>query len=85
MQSQTEDIAKFLATLHPYDSMSEDARCELASSLVPLELSKGREVYAAGQQLEGLFLIVSGEVEVREPTVRWFRFSAPEIPSASAV
>ncbi len=67
MQSQTEDIAAFLSTLHPYDSMPEDGRRELADSLDALELSKGQEIYTAGQRLEGLYLIASGDVEVREP------------------
>ena len=55
MQSQTADIAKFLATLHPYDSMSEDARRALADGLVALELSKGQEVYAAGETVHAEF------------------------------
>ena len=67
MPSQATDIAEFLATLHPYDSMSGDARSELAGSLVPVEASKDAQIYLAGEVLDGLYLIASGEVEVHEP------------------
>ncbi len=67
MQSQIADIDAFLAKLHPYDSMPDEARREVADRLHPLEASKGQKIYSAGQQLDGLYLIVSGEIEVREP------------------
>ncbi|WP_282605416.1 DUF294 nucleotidyltransferase-like domain-containing protein [Pelagibius sp. Alg239-R121] len=68
MPSQVRDIAdEFLATLHPYDSLPSDARSELAASLVSVEASKGQQIYTVGAPLEGLYLIVSGEVEIHEP------------------
>lgn len=67
MQIQVTDIAEFLVTLYPYDRMSADVRNELAASLVPLEATKDQEIYAAGEPLDGLYLIASGEVEVHEP------------------
>lgn len=67
MQSQTNDIVAFLATLHPYDSMPEAARRELAADLTTITAVKGQEIYRAGRQLDGLYLIASGEIEVHEP------------------
>ena len=67
MNTQATSIADFLSLLHPYDSLSVEARSELAGCLIPTEVAKDQDIYTAGEALDGIYLIASGEVEVREP------------------
>lgn len=67
MNTQVTSIAEFLSLLHPYDSLASEARSKLAARLIPTEVSKNQQIYNAGEALEGIYLIASGEVEVREP------------------
>lgn len=67
MNTQVTATAEFLSLLHPYDSMTGEARIELAGRLIPTEVGKDQQIYSAGEALDGIYLIASGEVEVREP------------------
>ncbi|MEE4119642.1 MAG: DUF294 nucleotidyltransferase-like domain-containing protein [Paracoccaceae bacterium] len=56
----------FLATVHPYDSLAPDEMARLAHAFVEEEVDEGGEIYAAGETLRGLYLIVEGRVEVSD-------------------
>lgn len=57
-------ITKFIAGLHPYDTLPEDERTRVARSFTRSELAEGQIVYALGQELAGLFLVETGAVEI---------------------
>ena len=57
-------ITKFIAALHPYDTLPEDERTRVARSFTRSELAEGQIVYAIGQELAGLFLVETGAVEI---------------------
>ncbi|MEM6741944.1 MAG: DUF294 nucleotidyltransferase-like domain-containing protein, partial [Pseudomonadota bacterium] len=56
----------FLATVHPYDSLAPDELARVADAFVDLHAPAGTALYAVGETLKGLFLIVSGRVEVAD-------------------
>lgn len=58
------DIDRFLAGLHPYDSLDPDRRAQVAKALGLVHLEAGEAVYTLGAPLDGLYIVVSGEIEV---------------------
>lgn len=67
MDASVDVIAGFLEAVHPYDSLPRDELVRVAGSFGRRDLPAGSLVYAHGEELEGLYLIRSGEVEVRDP------------------
>ncbi|MCR8549635.1 DUF294 nucleotidyltransferase-like domain-containing protein [Salipiger sp. P9] len=61
-----DDLRRFLSTVHPYDTLDADAIEGLLPQFVQRRLQAGEEIYAAGQPLEGLYLIQSGQAEIRD-------------------
>jgi len=60
------EIRDFLSTLHPWDALPRAALDTLSAQIHPMELDEGEEVYALGAALPGLFILQTGEVEVRD-------------------
>ena len=59
-------LLAFLRSVHPYDSLDDTALADLARRFEPRDVSAGTQIYALDQPLDGLYLIHSGEVEVRD-------------------
>lgn len=64
MDSTLQTVIAFLETVHPYDSLPQDELARVAGSFSRREFTARDRIYAAGQPLEGLFLIQRGEVEI---------------------
>jgi CBS domain-containing protein len=59
-------LLAFLRSVHPYDSLDDTALADLARRFEQRDLAAGTQIYALDQPLDGLYLIHSGEVEVRD-------------------
>ena len=67
--TQTADgIATFLASVHPYDSLSSEALADLAAQARALTVGAETGIYTAGDVLDGLYVIRAGRIEVRDPS-----------------
>ncbi|MFC3616657.1 DUF294 nucleotidyltransferase-like domain-containing protein [Lutimaribacter marinistellae] len=66
MSLSTDDLIRFLRTVHPYDGLEPARLDEVAPDFTVLHLKAGEEVYTRGQMLDGLYLIHEGEVEVSD-------------------
>ncbi|MER0236901.1 DUF294 nucleotidyltransferase-like domain-containing protein [Fulvimarina sp. MAC8] len=64
MTVSTEAIVQFLEGLHPYADLSTEVRKVIASGMGVKTVPEGATVYSLGDQLEGLFVVWSGEVEI---------------------
>lgn len=62
----TTDIRTILATTHPYDILPEDLRAGLASEIDVFDIAAGQVVYAKGEVLTHLYLIVSGRIDITD-------------------
>ncbi|PWJ20922.1 DUF294 nucleotidyltransferase-like domain-containing protein [Jannaschia seohaensis] len=56
--------AQFLASVHPYDTLSEGDLAALAAACAARRLLPGETAFAAGDIAAELFVIVSGQIEV---------------------
>ena len=66
MPLSTLDLTRFLASVHPYDSLSADVLETLAPTFERVEIAPGDQVYALGDELAGLYLVHHGEIEVSD-------------------
>ena len=66
MASETADIATFLGTLHPYDSLDPDRLADLAARTDRVDAAPETPLYTAGDRLDGLYIVVSGQIDVRD-------------------
>jgi CBS domain-containing protein len=64
MGLETKDIARFLETVHPYDSLPREELLHVAGRFQFRRVAAGDEIYSRGSQLAGLYLIMEGQVEV---------------------
>lgn len=64
MSTTQDDLSRFLASVHPYDSLELDTLTALVSRFQPVELEPGEAIYACGDVLAGLYVVQSGEIEV---------------------
>ena len=62
------DQTRFLASVHPYDSFSEAALAALAEACTVENFALGATVFAVGEEVRNLYIIVDGEVEVTDET-----------------
>ena len=60
------DSADFIATVHPYDSLSRDEAARVAASFSRRNYDAGATIYHVGDKLPGLYLIQSGRVHVTD-------------------
>lgn len=64
----TTDQTSILSYLHPYDVLSDDARAEILEQCTTVDVAQGGNIYAFGDRLKGLYIIVSGQVSVTDET-----------------
>ena len=62
-----DDILKFIASVHPYDSLPRDELSRVAAVFVARDWAEGAKVYRAGETLDGLYLIEGASVEITDP------------------
>ncbi|SMX50219.1 putative nucleotidyltransferase substrate binding domain-containing protein [Maliponia aquimaris] len=60
------DLFRFLSAVHPYDALDAEVLEALVPAFRPQAMAAGQPVYTLGDPLEGLYLIHSGAVEVRD-------------------
>ncbi|WP_299620490.1 DUF294 nucleotidyltransferase-like domain-containing protein [uncultured Tateyamaria sp.] len=60
------DALTLLRHLHPYDALPEAVFADLAGAITVFDLAAGAPVYRFGETLDGLYVIVAGEVSVRD-------------------
>lgn len=68
MDADTMAIAAFLETVHPYDNLPRDELARVAGFFSRRDFPAGQPIYAAGDKLDGLFLIENGDVEITDQT-----------------
>ncbi|WP_406870647.1 DUF294 nucleotidyltransferase-like domain-containing protein [Thioclava sp. 'Guangxiensis'] len=66
MRDDLASVVTFLEGVHPYDTLPRNDLVRVARSFVRRELSEGTEIYHHGVPLEGLYLVCSGAVEIRD-------------------
>ncbi|WP_106205798.1 DUF294 nucleotidyltransferase-like domain-containing protein [Aliiruegeria haliotis] len=59
-------ILRFLEHVHPYDSMKRETLIRISKAFLDRSAEAGSMIYAAGTQLEGLYLIEHGTVEITD-------------------
>ena len=66
METALDPILAFLETVHPYDALPLDERTHVARSFGRSQVPAGGTIYRADDPLTGIFLILSGTVEVTD-------------------
>ncbi|ABV95290.1 putative CBS domain and cyclic nucleotide-regulated nucleotidyltransferase [Dinoroseobacter shibae DFL 12 = DSM 16493] len=67
MQDLTK-IQSFLAHVHPYDSLTDAELAILAGQVEVVTQAAGEKIYTLGEPCRGVYVIVSGEVEITDET-----------------
>ncbi len=62
----TDDGLSFLSHLHPYDSLPKLVQQDVAKRIEWLDIAEGEDIYLFGKLLKGLYIIVDGQVAVRD-------------------
>ena len=66
MSTPLPDAAAFLESLAPYDSLTHEDLLQLATTLTPRHYQPGDTIYLIDEPLEGVHVIVSGDVEITD-------------------
>lgn len=61
-------LTQFLASVHPYDSLADTALATLAEDCEAQDLTTAETLYAVGDEISSLYIIVQGEVEITDET-----------------
>ena len=61
-------LTQFLASVHPYDSLPDPVLASVAEVCKAVTLTAGERVFAIGQQVEALYIIAEGEIEITDET-----------------
>jgi len=61
-------LLSFLGSIHPYDNLPDAALADLANLSGQRGIAAGETVYTAGEALDGLYLVLSGSIEVFDPS-----------------
>ena len=62
------ELTQFLASVHPYDSLTETDLSEVAKACSVQEIASGTAVFSVGDDPTELYIIVKGEVEITDQT-----------------
>ncbi|MCF6444219.1 DUF294 nucleotidyltransferase-like domain-containing protein [Nereida sp. MMG025] len=62
----TQDILSLLQNLHPYDVLPQATRATIARTVERVSVPRDGFVYAHGEQLEGLYIILDGQIAVKD-------------------
>jgi CBS domain-containing protein len=60
------DLTRFLSSVHPYDGLTPDKLQALLPAFRLLEFAGGDQIYTLGEELEGLYIVHTGEIEVHD-------------------
>ncbi|MEM6354150.1 MAG: DUF294 nucleotidyltransferase-like domain-containing protein [Pseudomonadota bacterium] len=60
------ELTRFLASVHPYDSLSERELSAVAARCATTEHHAGSSIFALGDELSRVYVVVSGEVEIKD-------------------
>lgn len=66
MPLSDKDLLRFLNSVHPYDSLGAEALTALLPQFQSLAVTTGTRIYTHGEQMQGLYLVHTGEVEVSD-------------------
>ena len=66
MPASLPDLHRFLTSVHPYDAIPAEELARLVEAFELRKFSAGQQVYGFGDELEGLYLIHSGQIEIRD-------------------
>ncbi|MBF9041761.1 CBS domain-containing protein [Rhodobacterales bacterium HKCCE4037] len=58
------DLIRFLASVHPYDTLTEAELSALADKASVVDETAGTQLFTIGDDVEFLYLLVAGEVEI---------------------
>ena len=61
-------LTQFLASVHPYDSLPDAALADLSERCALAPFAAGETIFAIGQEVGSLFVIVEGEVDITDET-----------------
>ena len=61
-------LTQFLASVHPYDSLTDSALEALAQVCNAQTFAKGETIFTTGDTIENLYVIAEGEVEITDET-----------------
>jgi CBS domain-containing protein len=62
------DLSQFLASVHPYDSLSADDLAALQAACSLREVAAGDTLFTTGDTVGELYVIVAGEIEITDAT-----------------
>lgn len=60
------DLTQFLASVHPYDSLAQADLTQLAKVCESLSFEASETIFALGQDITHLYIIMEGEVEITD-------------------
>ena len=66
MPLTNDQILRFLNSVHPYDTLPSAEAAQIAGMIAARSVAQGQAIYGLGDELEGIFIIHSGEVEVTD-------------------
>ncbi|NNL17108.1 MAG: CBS domain-containing protein, partial [Boseongicola sp.] len=66
--SLPDNLTQFLASVHPYDNLSDAALADMASGIDADTYPKGTRIFTVGDIVSSLYVIVEGEVEITDET-----------------
>nr|WP_321460672.1 DUF294 nucleotidyltransferase-like domain-containing protein [uncultured Cohaesibacter sp.] len=61
------DFADFASHRHPFDLLEMNSLHDLSAKTLKIEVTKGDRILSVGQEVDGLYLIQSGEVDLITP------------------
>ncbi|OAN81790.1 histidine kinase [Jannaschia sp. EhC01] len=61
-------LTQFLASVHPYDTLADADLAALATVCTVTQAPAGHTIYAVGDQIDALYILVSGEIEITDAT-----------------
>ncbi|SFR59232.1 DUF294 nucleotidyltransferase-like domain-containing protein [Litoreibacter janthinus] len=62
----TDTVRPFLSHLHPYDMLPEIALAAAIERADVIEVAKGEDIYSVGDFLRGLYIVMTGQICVRD-------------------
>lgn len=68
MESSFSQIARFLETVHPFDGLPKAEFDHVVRQVSRLSTPADASIFAQGTPLDGLYLVLDGEVEIRDGT-----------------
>lgn len=66
MNRTSTDMSRFLATVHPYNVLTETELADVANSFEDVKVKAGAQIFEINKPLRGLYLIRDGAVEIHD-------------------